>query len=123
MMIFLIETDPIGADSVAFFLEREGFDVQTFFDSAKALEAIRADSPDLLITEVVLSGINGLRLCESLKRDEKTAEIPVIVLSVLQVKDRALACGAEAFILKPIDRATLVDAVNAVFMSASRRTA
>ncbi len=111
MHLFLVETDPISADSVAFFLEREGFAVTSFFDAAEALATVAEQQPDLVITEIILSGMSGLRLCERLKERPSTADIPVLVLSVLLAEERARASGADGFLLKPVDKATLARTV------------
>jgi DNA-binding response OmpR family regulator len=109
--LFLVETDPISADSAAFFLEKENFTVTSFFSPARALSAALEQLPDLIISEIILSGMSGLRLCQALKGDAKTAQIPVLVLTVVQAEERARAAGADGFLLKPADRATLVGAV------------
>jgi CheY-like chemotaxis protein len=96
---------------VAFFLQKEDFNVTSFYSAAHALGAAVEQVPDLIITEIILSGMSGLRLCQTLKDEEKTAHIPVLVLTVLQAEERAMAAGADGFLLKPADRSTLVRAV------------
>lgn len=115
MNVFLIETDPITADSVALFLERDGFHVTSFFNPAEAIAAAAERQPDVVITEIILSGMNGLRLCAQLKEQDTTSSIAVLVLSVLQAEDRAIAAGADGFLLKPVDKKTLATAVRHVF--------
>lgn len=116
MHLFLVETDPISADSVAFFLEKEGFAVTSFFGAAEALAAVAEQHPDLVITEIILSGMSGLRLCERLK-EGSTAAIPVLVLSVLVAEERARAAGADGFLLKPADKTTLARTVRELLHS------
>lgn len=111
MHLFLVETDPISADSVAYFLERENFAVTSFFNGVHALGAAVEQAPDLVITEIILSGMSGLSLCQGLKEHEKTAHIPVLILTMLQAEQRARAAGADGFLLKPADKLTLVGAV------------
>jgi CheY-like chemotaxis protein len=120
MDLFLIETDPISADSVAFYLEQEGFSVTSFFNTAQALEAVGDAAPDLVITEVILSGMSGFRLCQTLKDQPTTAHIPVLVLTVLEAEERARAAGADAFLLKPADKATLARTVRELLTARAR---
>ena len=111
IMILVAERDPITAELEEYFLRSEGFDVLIVLDGRKALEAAEAAQPDLIIVDVILPGLSGLAVSRALKANAKTAAIPVLVFSVLDVRERALEAGADAFLLKPLEQPALIDLV------------
>lgn len=111
IMILVAEKDPITAELEQYFLNDEGYDVHVVLDGREALEKAETLQPDLIIVDVILPGMSGLKVCEALKRNPATADIPLLVFSVLDVRDRALEAGADAFLLKPIDQVSLIGAV------------
>jgi CheY-like chemotaxis protein len=108
VMIMVAERDPITADLERYFLESEGYDVRVVLDGRTAVQEAEAMQPDLIVIDVILPGVNGLRVCRDLKSNLQTAHIPVVVFSVLDVRERALAAGADAFLLKPLEQPRLV---------------
>lgn len=95
-------------------LETEGFDVLTAADGVDGLERARADDPDLVILDIMMPGLDGLQVCHTLKSEEATSDIPVILLSAkAQSHDIELGMrvGANDYITKPPDLVGLVDTV------------
>ncbi|MHB8841017.1 MAG: response regulator [Candidatus Aquicultor sp.] len=111
IMILVAEKDPITAELEEYFLKQEGYEVLIVLDGKKAVNEAEEKQPDLIILDIILPGMNGLRVCEELKRNTATSHIPILIFSILDVRDRALAAGADAFLLKPIDQPKLVEAV------------
>lgn len=111
LMILVAERDPITAELEEYFLRSEGYEVRTVLDGAAAFEEARATLPDLIIVDVVLPGMSGLKVCQALKADPATLHIPVLVFSVLELRERAFAAGADAFLLKPLERPQLIELV------------
>lgn len=72
-------------------------------DGAAALEAARKLRPQLVIADILVPGIDGLRLCKLLKSDPATRQIRVLIFSELLAGRRARESGADAFLHKPID--------------------
>jgi CheY-like chemotaxis protein len=118
VMIMVAERDPITADLERYFLEGEGYDVRVVLDGRTAVQEAVRMRPDLIVVDVILPGVNGLRVCRDLKADPVTAAIPVVVFSVLDVRERALAAGADAFLLKPLEQPALVDLVRTMLAPA-----
>lgn len=85
------------------------YEVLHFDDGAAALEASRTTPPAVVVTEVLLPGLDGLALCRRLK--EEDAEVKVIVLSFVAANQRALNAGADAFMSKPIERRSFQELV------------
>src|SRR2546427_6244250 len=91
-------------------LTRHGYEVSVANDGWEALKAIRAQAPDLVITDVNMPNMNGLELTRRLRGDHRTARIPVIMLSARKQADDVLsgyAEGADEYIPKPVEMAVL----------------
>lgn len=113
-MILLVDKDPISADSIAYYLETEGFEVRTTFDPRATMTEVRTLRPELVLLEIILAGTNGLSLCRELKENEATRNTPVIVVSVIEAQARARDAGADGFLLKPVESKLLLEAVREV---------
>ena len=111
IMILVAERDPITADLEDYFLRQEGYEVLVVLDGKKAVNEAEEKQPDLIILDIILPGLNGLLVCKELKKNEHTAHIPVLIFSILDVRDRALGAGADAFLLKPIEQTKLIEVV------------
>ena len=120
-MILLLEDDPAIADTVAFALRREGFDVEHRAWLAEARERLRAaPPPELLILDIGLPDGNGLDLCREL-RAGPLAHLPVIMLSARSEEmDRVLGLelGADDYLAKPFSPRELVARVRALLRRA-----
>jgi two-component system, NtrC family, sensor kinase len=98
-------------------LEGAGFDCAQAGSGHKALE-IALTLPDLIILDVRLPDISGYEVCQQIKRDSRTASIPVLQISASFVSSddrvRALEAGADGYLTHPIDRMVLVATVRAL---------
>jgi CheY-like chemotaxis protein len=101
-LILCVERDPHVRELEAFFLDQAGFVVHFTEDGAEALEQARSLRPAIIITEILVPGLDGLALCHRLKATPETKDIPVVVFSMLAAESRAREAGAEAFIRKPL---------------------
>jgi signal transduction histidine kinase/CheY-like chemotaxis protein len=82
---------------------------KTLKDARKALRSVR---PVAVILDVLLRGEHSWELLQEIKRDPATASIPVLVATIVDNRDKALALGADAFHTKPVERAWLIDQLN-----------
>jgi len=83
----------------------EGYEVVSAEDGAEGLKLARSRMPDLIITDIEMPKIDGYELCKTLKEDEDTAHIPVLIASSLgEVQDleRGFDCGADDYLIKPV---------------------
>jgi len=120
--VLIIEDEKDLADLVAFNLEKEGFRPLIASDGVMGLEKARADSPDLILLDLMLPGMPGTELCKALKSSDKTSRIPVIMLTARGEEiDRVVGfeVGADDYVLKPFSTRELLLRVKAVL----RRTA
>lgn len=87
-------------------LSLEGFEVLTAERGEEALEKARQGRVDLIVLDVMMPGMDGWDVCERLKEDRETAEIPIVILSARNLereRRRAAALGVEAYVTKPFD--------------------
>lgn len=101
--ILIIEDDKFFRDLVSKKLEKNGFEMFLAADSKEALTALEKKKPSLIISDLILPGLDGFELISIIKKDEKTKDIPLIVLSNLGQKEeveRAISLGALDFMVK-----------------------
>ncbi|MBT0653624.1 response regulator [Geomobilimonas luticola] len=115
--ILIIEDEHDLAELVAFNLEKEGYRPLVALDGPSGLEAARRNLPDLILLDLMLPGIMGTELCKLLKNHEKTAAIPVIMLTAKGEEiDRVVGfeVGADDYIVKPFSSRELLLRIKAV---------
>jgi DNA-binding transcriptional MerR regulator len=125
LLILLAEHDPYAAEYAEYFLKTEGFDVDVTCTAAEARKSFTEYSPSVVVVELLISGGIGLSLCQYFKEH---GDAPVIAVSALEARDRAIEAGADAFLLKPLEPLQLVSAVRdllgaSAFLRAASETA
>ena len=88
----------------------EGYRILTAANGEDALKAIAAHSPDLILLDIMMPGMDGYELAAILKADSSTSNIPIIMVTALIDRDArlaALGAGVEEFLTKPVDRKEL----------------
>jgi signal transduction histidine kinase/FixJ family two-component response regulator len=108
-LVLVIADDPAVCDLMTRSLSVEGFLVETTSSAADGQRRAREIRPDVIVLDVVMPHLNGLDVLVALKSDPYLANIPVIILTVIDEKDRALALGAADYLLKPIERRCLIE--------------
>lgn len=93
--VLVVDDDPKALTLVSKHLEVAGFRPVTAFSGNEALDRVRRDCPALIILDLMMPGVSGFDVVESLRREPQTAEIPIIVLTakLLTPEDRALLRG------------------------------
>jgi two-component system response regulator MprA len=112
VLILVVERDPHVRKLERFFLEEAGFAVEFADGGVQGLERARALEPRVVITGILLPGLDGLSFCRSVRSDPALKQTRVLVFSILSAEQRALDAGADAFLKKPLDDARLVETVN-----------
>jgi len=87
-------------------LAREYFDVITAYNGVQALELVRRESPDIVLLDVMMPGMDGFEVCQRIRSDPLTMHIPVVMVTALSdVADRVrgLESGADDFLTKPVN--------------------
>jgi class 3 adenylate cyclase len=110
--VMLLDDDPIVIDVLKVYLEDAGYtDIIATTDASRAVDLLRAASPDLLITDLMMPEVDGFEILRQLRADIHLSHTPVIVLtSSTESNDklRALELGATDFLAKPVDPSELV---------------
>jgi CheY-like chemotaxis protein len=97
---------------ISILLKRMGFEVVPVESGAEALRVVRLVEPDLVMLDVVMPGMDGIKVLTQLKRDQQAAGIPVIMMSVLVEEESVEKCrglGAAGYLKKPIQIELLHD--------------
>ena len=119
--ILIIEDENDLAELVAFNLEKEGYRSLIATDGPSGLEAARHNSPDLILLDLMLPGMSGMEICKVLKSNEKTARIPIVMLTAKGEEiDRVVGfeVGADDYVIKPFSPRELLLRVKAVLRRA-----
>ncbi len=109
--ILVVDDEPDAIELIAFNLKAAGYDVTSAADGDEALKKARAVLPHLIILDLMLPGVDGLAVCKQLRRDERTAPIPIIMLTAKAAEiDRVLGLelGADDYVTKPFSPRELV---------------
>ena len=80
-------------------------------DGPAGLEAVRQNRPSAVLLDIRLPGMDGWEVLTTLKQDPDTRDIPVIVVSIVDEQQRGAALGAAAYLVKPVGRGALLDAL------------
>lgn len=115
--ILVIEDERDLADLVVYNLEKEGYRALSAHEGLAGLEAARASLPDLIILDLMLPGMMGTEVCKLLKKNEKTASIPIIMLTARGEEiDRVVGfeVGADDYVVKPFSTREFLLRVKAV---------
>jgi DNA-binding response OmpR family regulator len=123
LSVLVVDDDPVILRLLQVNFELEGIGVELAVDGEEGLRRVRADPPDLVISDIMMPKVNGLELLAALRSSPDTAALPVILLSAkAQVADvqRGLELGADDYITKPFDPLELIDRVYKVLAKSSR---
>ena len=115
--ILIVEDEHDLIKLLKYNLEKEGFKVGHTTDGSLALAEIRREMPDLVILDLMLPGMDGLEVCRQLRRNDRFASIPVLMLTARSEEaDRVvgLEIGADDYVTKPFSMRELIARVRAL---------
>ncbi len=113
--IMVVDDDPAGQRLIKYMLTPEGHEVITASNGITGLQMATQQSPDLVILDVMLPGLDGFEVCRRLREGSSTANISIVMLSgKAQASDRdtGLKMGADEYLIKPVDRQELIEVIN-----------
>lgn len=102
---------------IAIVLKKEGYKFAEARNGLDALEKVKIEHPDLIILDIILPGMDGLQVCQEIKKDPKTTHIPIIILtteSSYEAREGAHQAGADVYMIKPFEPKDLRTAVKEV---------
>jgi len=101
--ILFVEDEPALQKTFGDVLKQEGYEMLSALDGQKGLELAKGEKPDLILLDLVLPKMHGFEVLKSLKEDEITKDIPIIVLTNLEAMgdvEKALELGATTYLVK-----------------------
>lgn len=122
-MIFCVEDDSNIRELVTYTLETMNFQVCSFEDGQEFLRALKSETPDLVLMDIMLPGEDGLELLRKMKESGKTKDIPVIMVTAKGAeydKVKGLDLGADDYVTKPFGMMELVSRIKAVLRRTGR---
>jgi two-component system alkaline phosphatase synthesis response regulator PhoP len=121
--VLIVEDNRDIADLVSHYLSKAGFTTDVIASGQQALKAIHEAPPDLLILDLMLPQVDGLEICRAVRMNEKTAAIPIIMLTArAEESDRivGLELGADDYVAKPFSPHELVARARALLRRTHR---
>lgn len=110
--IFVIEDNEDIGFILDYFLREEGFKVRLFVSAEDFTNAFQYEVPDIFLVDVMLPDGDGISLCNLIKHDSRTSEVPVLMMSAHSDETDIRRCKAEEFIPKPFDLFKLTNTIN-----------
>ena len=126
--VLIIEDDPVLTRLLQLLVEFQGHETIVADDGSRGFAAAQRQAPDAILMDLMMPVMDGYGALEALRSDERTADIPVVVLSAIATeaaRQRCFDSGAVALIRKPFDNddllATLADALASHHRSQTER--
>ena len=112
--VLVVDRDPDVADLIATYLIKRGYEVVKAHTADEALALAIRVRPRVITLDVILEGADGFELLQSLKDHEETANIPVVVVSIICDEGRSCRLGATDYLEKPIDQQRLIEIIDPI---------
>jgi len=103
--LLCVDDEPLNQQILVDFLEDE-YELKTVDNGQACLDSVREDKPDLILLDINMPVMSGIEVCQRLKADENTKDIPIIMVTALATKEEreaGLAANCDAYITKPFD--------------------
>ncbi|MBI2456899.1 MAG: response regulator [candidate division NC10 bacterium] len=115
--VLVIEDNPMNMELATDLLRLQGCEVLQAVTAFEALDLLREVTPDLILMDIQLPGLNGLALTRDLREDPRTKDIPIIAITayaMLGDEEKAVRAGCNAYIPKPIETTKFFQVVGEV---------
>jgi two-component system alkaline phosphatase synthesis response regulator PhoP len=122
-MIWCVDDDNTIREILVYTLEQTGFKARGFADGISMLEALKSETPELIILDIMMPGMDGTEVLKNLRSDAKYSNIPVIMATAKGTemdKISGLNLGADDYLVKPFGVMEMVARVNAVLRRVSK---
>jgi two-component system alkaline phosphatase synthesis response regulator PhoP len=119
--ILVVDDDPEVIELLRFNLKKAGFAIGTAANGVEALMKVRSLAPDLILLDLMLPELDGLAVCETLRRNPLTASTPIVMLTAVPGALARLAgfeSGATEFVAKPFSPRELIQVIQNVLRGA-----
>lgn len=116
-MIFCVDDDSTIRDIEVYTLEQTGFKAKGFADGASMLEALKTETPELIVLDIMMPGLDGVEVLREIRNNPETRKIPVIMATAKGTemdKIQGLDTGADDYLVKPFGVMEMVSRIKAV---------
>ena len=113
-LILVVDDDATVRDLVERHLQRSGFAVVTARGGQEGLRLVRELRPAAVTLDIMMPDLDGWTVLAAIKGDPALASIPVVLMSIVEEKNRGYALGAADYLIKPVDRGKLVETLTAI---------
>ena len=120
--ILVVEDEPVIATLIKNVLSKHGYEVGMVNNGAEALRQIEEFTPQLVVLDISLPGMNGYQICRHLRNNAKTAELPIIMVTAMvrpTDQRQGFEIGADDYLTKPFAPAELVNRIESLFFFAN----
>jgi CheY-like chemotaxis protein len=114
MKILVVEDNELNLDILTRRLQRKGYDVITAKDGQEGVACAKTNNPDIILMDVSLPLLDGYDATRQIKADQKTKNIPIIILTAHAMvgdREKALASGCDEYETKPVDFPHLLEKI------------
>jgi DNA-binding response OmpR family regulator len=115
--IYVVEDNPPEQQLLRTILEDQGFTVSTAASGKEFLKHVLKNIPDMILLDIQLPDISGYEVCEKIRKHKKTKHVPIVMLTGNDLSaevELGFDAGADEYIIKPIDSARLLSAINSI---------
>jgi CheY-like chemotaxis protein len=118
--ILVADDEKVNVDFFKVMLTKIGFEVAVAMDGQEVLEKVRSFAPDLILLDLLMPKMSGFQVAETLKKDDRTKDIPIVVLSAVNdIKEKVdlLGLGIEDYITKPFNFIEIIARIRNILRS------
>lgn len=108
--VLIVDDNAQNCELIEVYLADEGYEISLAHDGQATLDAVAENHPDLILLDIMMPKLSGYEVCQRLKADEKTAGIPVLMVTALNEQgdiEKAVKAGCDDFLTKPVNRLEL----------------
>ena len=113
--ILIIDDESDITETLSYMLQARNFDVVTANSGQEGLDKVKRDRPDLILLDIMMPEMDGYKVCNKLKHDKDTKNLPIIMLTAKGEADSVIKSydsGANDYVVKPFSLSTLISRIN-----------
>ncbi|MCA9918884.1 MAG: response regulator [Anaerolineales bacterium] len=125
LSVLIVDDEAMTRNLLRLMLERTGLRIFEAADGVEALAVVAQEKPDMLILDVMMPNMDGITVCERLRAQEETAELPIVLLSARTSPEAVrmgMAAGATKYVGKPVGRAEITSLVQELLVDFPQAT-
>lgn len=120
--VLIIDDDEQVTNLLKKYLSAAGYEVIGITDSSRAMQAVNAMRPDLIMLDLMMPQPDGFKLCQMLRADPKFSHTPILIITAMEISNSdATVFGANGYLTKPFNFDDLVSTIEALLEDTNRR--